>query len=689
MDRTAGPAPASAVAAAAAVADVGSHAHMQPAAASQQPSTPPKPKPRRPRKSSAAASKSAASSSDQPQQLPQQPTHEPAQHHPQPQPQQAPVSINKHDHCPKPDSDKPGPPKSKHKPKHHLNHPAPENHMPTAPHPQTQPSKKKHVKKAEHQTAASSQTDPPKHPPNASKIYEPYFDPATVASGLESGIFVRGVLRSNPKNHNDAYAALNESPNAAALRLHPELAAYDVGSGSDIYICGEIHRNRALNGDVVAIRILNQREAQHSYRAHRQKDDKIYDRRRAKDQRRLDRMANKLACLASTSPSPALAPTSDTAISPDKVRSRIPEVFGTVVAILAQNENRTFIGKLGYNAPPEIKRYPLFAKSLSESTVWFKPSSQTVRYMILDAHDLPQELRSINPRLTCSVSVDSWNACDLYPTAKFGGIVGKRGSIDVETQIILEENNVCTDPFSQSVLQCLPKSPWSIPATEITRRTDLRTECIFTIDPPTARDLDDAVSCKPLPNGNVMIGVHIADVSYFVRPDTPLDLQARQRATTTYMVQMAIPMLPSLLCEDLCSLNPGVDRLAFSVMWEMNPDTAEVVSTWFGRTVINSACKLSYDDAQSIIDGAAFPKSVAHYQTSSSGQLSAASPERVKEIEKSIFWFYDLSVKMRKRRFDSGALSLSSVKLSFDLDPSGNPTSCQPYPIKDSNRLIE
>ncbi len=113
---------------------------------------------------------------------------------------------------------------------------------------------------------------------------------------------------------------------------------------------------------------------------------------------------------------------------------------------------------------------------------------------------------------------------------------------------------------------------WSIPSEEKSKRLDLRKTRIFSIDPTTARDLDDALHITELPNGNVEIGVHIADVSYFVKPDTQLDKSARHRATSIYLVQKVIPMLPRVLCENLCSLNPGVDRLAFSCIWEMKKD---------------------------------------------------------------------------------------------------------------------
>lgn len=124
---------------------------------------------------------------------------------------------------------------------------------------------------------------------------------------------------------------------------------------------------------------------------------------------------------------------------------------------------------------------------------------------------------------------------------------------------------------------------------------------IFTIDPATARDLDDALHVTPLPNGNFEVGVHIADVSYYIQPGTELDIVAKSRATSVYLVHRVIPMLPRLLCENLCSLNPGVDRLAFSVVWELTPE-GEIKRQWFGRSVINSAGKLAYGHAQKVIE---------------------------------------------------------------------------------------
>lgn len=153
---------------------------------------------------------------------------------------------------------------------------------------------------------------------------------------------------------------------------------------------------------------------------------------------------------------------------------------------------------------------------------------------------------------------------------------------------------------------------WEIPPSEIANRLDLRDLCIFTIDPSGARDLDDAlhICALPTPEGNEQscqfeVGVHIADVSYFLAPETELDAEARHRATSVYLVQKVVPMLPAILCEELCSLNPDKDRLAFSCIFRLTADGSLVEGhkPWFGRTVIRSCAKLDYATAQRMVDG--------------------------------------------------------------------------------------
>jgi len=247
----------------------------------------------------------------------------------------------------------------------------------------------------------------------------------------------------------------------------------------------------------------------------------------------------------------------------------------------------------------------------------------------------------------------------------------------VETDALLKDNNVISEDFNENVLKCLPTMPWQISEKEIETRRDLRDRRIFTIDPPTSKDLDDAVSCTRLPDGNYEIGVHVADVSYFVKPNTALDRDARKRATTVYLVQKSVPMLPLLLSEEICSLNPGENRLTFSVVWKMNPE-GKIMETWFGRTIIRSCAKLSYDDAQDVIEGKPLNPAVKLY-----------NDHVTNEIEADIRIFNELSQRLRENRFKRGALTLDSIELTFDIDEQNYPNGCHVKESKDANRLIE
>jgi protein SSD1 len=150
-------------------------------------------------------------------------------------------------------------------------------------------------------------------------------------------------------------------------------------------------------------------------------------------------------------------------------------------------------------------------------------------------------------------TIKRWPLSSLHPFGQLERELGDIGNIEIETEALLADNNVTTTAFGEKVEKCLPELPWSIPEKELGRRRDLRNDCIFTIDPATAKDLDDAVSVTRLEDGTLEVGVHIADVSHFIKVGSALDREAKSRATTVYLVQKAIPMLPNILCEDLCS----------------------------------------------------------------------------------------------------------------------------------------
>lgn len=190
-------------------------------------------------------------------------------------------------------------------------------------------------------------------------------------------------------------------------------------------------------------------------------------------------------------------------------------------------------------------------------------------------------------------------------------------------------------------------------------------------------DLDDVLHIRRLNDGEFFeVGVHIADVSYFVKPNSPLDTEARERGSSAYLVDRVVPMLPKELSEELCSLKPGAPKLAFSVIWKMDRD-ANIMNTWLGKTVIQSCAQLSYAEAQSVIEGHGLPSS------------AEVIGQDVSEVESDILDLMFLARKLRARRYDNGALALQSVKLTFELDSQGEPTSVSSYQAKDANRLVE
>lgn len=194
------------------------------------------------------------------------------------------------------------------------------------------------------------------------------------------------------------------------------------------------------------------------------------------------------------------------------------------------------------------------------------------------------------------VRYSDWPATSPFPVGQFVKIIGEEGKIGTETNMILHEFNVDTRPFSQKVLDCLPREGrnWKCSPEEEAKRWDLRHLDVCSVDPPGCKDIDDALHCIFLPNGNYQVGVHIADVTHFVRAGAEIDKEAARRCTTVYMVDRRTDMLPALLTESLCSLVSDVDRCAFSVLFEIDSKTFKTLKVEYGKSLIRSRESLSY-----------------------------------------------------------------------------------------------
>ena len=256
-----------------------------------------------------------------------------------------------------------------------------------------------------------------------------------------------------------------------------------------------------------------------------------------------------------------------------------------------------------------------------------------------------------------------WPKGTKNPIGKITKLLGWPGENDVEMNSILSEFGFPLE-FPRRVEDEAEAIPLAISAEEIKKRRDFRGITTFTIDPVDAKDFDDALSIQKLDNGNWEIGVHIADVSHYVRPTTQLDKEAYFRATSVYLVDRVIPMLPEKLSNGVCSLRPNEDKLCFSAVFEMN-DNAEVKKTWFGKTIIHSIQRFAYEDAQEVIEKQEGP------------------------LKDDILTMDRLAKLLRKERFKHGAIAFEKVEVRFKLDEKGKPLGVYLKESKDANKLIE
>lgn len=278
------------------------------------------------------------------------------------------------------------------------------------------------------------------------------------------------------------------------------------------------------------------------------------------------------------------------------------------------------------------------------------------------------------------VKIEDWPKRADSPFGAVIKVLGKPGEHNTEIHAILAEYGLPYD-FPIDVEAYAQKLDTSIQQSEIDKRRDMRDTLTFTIDPKDAKDFDDALSFKVLENDNYEIGVHIADVSYYVEEGTPLDDEAYSRATSVYLVDRVVPMLPEVLSNFACSLRPHEEKYTFSAVFEID-DQAKIVNQWFGRTVTYSDQRFAYEEAQQIIETKA---GVIPEEISITGESYVVSDEIVAATLK----MHELAKILRKNRMAAGAISFDKVEVKFNLDQQGEPTGVYFKIAKDANHLIE
>ncbi|MBC7423836.1 MAG: ribonuclease R [Ferruginibacter sp.] len=328
-------------------------------------------------------------------------------------------------------------------------------------------------------------------------------------------------------------------------------------------------------------------------------------------------------------------------ISNDSGRGRRTE--GKITDVAVRNQS-TFIGNIGIN----------------KNIAFFKPATEKP---MPDFYISVEKLNGAIDGDRVVAKMLKWDKADKKPEGEVVSVLKAEDVNDMAMKEILIEAGFPL-VFEKEVLDEAMKLSEVITREEMKKRKDFRDILTFTIDPVDAKDFDDAISIRNLDNGNYEIGVHIADVSHFVKPDSILDKSAYERATSVYLPDRVNPMLPEKISNELCSLRPNEDKYTFSVVFQIT-NRGEIKHKWIGRTIIHSDHRFSYEDVQTIIE----TKDGTHY--------------------KAILLLNELAKQFRKARFDEGAINFSSQEVRFTLDENGKPIGIVVKESKDAHKLIE
>lgn len=344
---------------------------------------------------------------------------------------------------------------------------------------------------------------------------------------------------------------------------------------------------------------------------------------------------------------------------------------------------------------------------------WVLMQSKTMPYDIsVDFFSLPEGAKK---GMKVAAVIDSWDRKEPNPTGHIVDVLGEPGQNETEMHAILAEYGL-PYRFDPAVEKAAEEISEKITDKDLAGRRDFRKTLTFTIDPEDAKDFDDALSFVKLDNGNFEVGVHIADVSYYVKPGSPLDQVAQERGTSVYLVDRTVPMLPEKLSNRLCSLRPNEDKLTFSAVFEIAND-GHIVNRWFGRTVICSDYRFAYETAQQIIDNGekslemelrggtdgktapvkdpvleASPEAAAQLKDRNAAAMGEGVLEGCiipEEIKRAILELHRLATIFRKKRFASGAISFDRPEMKVEVDLAGRPVRVYEKVSKEANWLIE
>ncbi|KAF5351650.1 hypothetical protein D9756_007734 [Leucocoprinus leucothites] len=465
-------------------------------------------------------------------------------------------------------------------------------------------------------------------------LYPEYLPTATLIAGVKAGELHQGHFNANQYNY---------------LEGSVPVPAFN----KPVLLVGRENMNRAVNGDIVVVEVFNEKE----WKA---PGDEVVDQDTTLKDDDVEASGDE-----GESDNDEVIARETRHIKPEQATPPTEkQPTGRVVGIIKRNW-RAYVCHIDSGSLTSQN-----TTSLAQQTVFATPVSRLLPRIRLRTRQAPT---LVGQKIL--VTIDRWDVNSRYPEGHFVRALGKVESKEAEQESLLLEFDVPYRPFGKAILDCLPPEgeQWVVPPKSDTHpvwkdREDLRQFLICSIDPPGCQDIDDALHARPLPNGNIEAGVHIADVSHFVHADTPMDKEASDRGTTVYLVDKRIDMLPALLGTNLCSLRPFVERLAFSAIWELTPD-ADIVNVRFTKSVIASKAAFTYEEAQ----------------------IRKDDSNQQDDLSHSIRLLNTLARKLKEKRMKAGALNLASpeVKIHLDSSESSDPIDVEQKELRETNSLVE
>ncbi|THC97553.1 hypothetical protein EYZ11_002976 [Aspergillus tanneri] len=532
-------------------------------------------------------------------------------------------------------------------------------------------------------------------------LFTPYLPQANLPALLSNGQLVAGILRVNKKNRSDAYVTT------------PDLDA-------DIFICGSKDRNRALEGDYVAVELLDVDEvwSQKKEKEEKKKRKDITDARSGSNagtdklsrsdsgpsgERQEVGPDGSIRRRGSLRQRPTQKKNDDVEVEgqslllveEDEISDEQKPLYaGHIVAVIERIAGQMFSGTLGLLRPSsQATKEKQEAERLARDgahgrpqherqqekpkIVWFKPTDKRVPLIAIPTEQAPRDFVEKHQEYANRIFVaciKRWPITSLHPFGTLVEQLGEMGDLKVETEALLRDNNFGSDEFSDAVLKSIGWEDWSVSSQGdalLSSRRDFRDEVTFTVHPKGTKELENAYHFKPLADGKVEIGVHVADIAHFVKGNTLVDREAKKRGTAVHLVDRLVNLLPPRIATELCSLLPGEDRLTVSVVFKANPETGAVdEDVWIGKGIVKSSGRLSYEDVDSVIRG------TSHVATS---EIKADT----------IRALHAISSKFREARFGNRTSRIPPLRLLYQMDDENVPVQSNIFDASPVQDLVE